>query len=87
MVVVVPLLLVLALLWRLLGLELPRVAVPSIDLPDVAWPHIAVPAWVEAIGSVIGSLLALLLDAAKPLVLSLAVLFGVHRTGVVRRQR
>ncbi|MDP8909927.1 MAG: hypothetical protein M3N47_12610 [Chloroflexota bacterium] len=87
MLIVLPVVLLLAWLWDLLGLQAPSVDVPSVDLPDIAFPSIAVPGWLRAIADIVGAGLSLLGAVAKYVVLAGAAIFGVRRTQAVRRQR
>ena len=87
MIVLFPIVVVLAWLWDLSGLQAPSVGLPSVDVPDIPWPTVTAPGWLQAVGEVLAAVLSVVGPAAKYVVLAGAVIFGVRRTQAVRRRR
>ncbi len=87
MAILFPVVVLVAWLWNLAGLQTPRIDMPSIDLPEIALPNVGVPGWLRAIGDILGAAFSLLGAVGKYVVLAGAVFFGVRRTQAVRRQR
>ncbi len=67
---------------HLLGLDLPDVHLPTIDLPAIHPP-----AWLRAVGRVLGDALDVVAGVAKVLVIAGAVVYGISRTRRARRDR
>jgi hypothetical protein len=81
-VVLLPLIALIAGLVVLFDLHL-----PSVSLPEPPRPTVAVPAWLQAIGTAIGAVLSALGTIAKYVVIVLAVGLGAYETMVARRRR
>ncbi len=65
-----------------LGVEPPRVDVPTIPLPDVS-----APGWLRWLGDAVSDVLDVLGPIARVLVVGGAVVYGIHRTWSARRTR
>jgi hypothetical protein len=92
LLIIAPIVAALAALLPALGLEitlpaLPSPDLPDVDLPEVNLPDVTTPAWLQAIGAVIGAVLSALADVAKYVFIAGALALGVRRTLQVRRRR
>ncbi|WP_210491363.1 hypothetical protein [Patulibacter sp. SYSU D01012] len=83
--VVVPVVALLAGLVALLGTL--GITLPSVSLPDVDLPAIHPPDWLRAVGRVLGAIFDVAVQVARPVAVGAAVLYGVLRTREAWRAR